>query len=163
MVLRRNLFCLLMIGLAATGAGLPACSQQPLKLIETGDLYTETVPSSQVYFSDITASQIADELIVAGKVSRRNTTFSGTGRIDIAVVAPGGTVIDTMDVPHTPPVLPKTPGARRHRSARFEARLRCRAPHWSIIRIAYHSRPVSKTSVSEEENFALPKDYDYGG
>ena len=102
--------------------------------------------------------------MVSGKVSRRNTSFSGAGRVDMAVVSPGGLVIDTANVPYTPKILPKTPGARKHRSSHFEARLRCIPPGWTVIRIAYHCKAVSEDPMLDyEDDVAVPGDHDYGG
>lgn len=154
---------LLLICLWAAAVSISGCYSQRFHLIEMGDLYIEPIPSAQVYLSRIIAKQEGDELMISGEVSRRNTYFSGVGRVDVAVVSPGGMVIDTASVPYTPRVLPKTPGARKHHSSHFEVRLRCTPPLWSIVRIAYHAKALSNDLMPDEENLALPDDHDYGG
>ena len=154
---------MLMICFWAGAMAISACNSQQLQLVKMGDLYIEPIPSAQVTFSDITAKQEGDELVISGEVSRRNTSFSGAGYVDVAVVSPGGMVIDKASIPYTPRILPKTPGARSHHPSHFEGRLRCTPPQWSIIRIAYHAQAVPGDLKVDEGNLALPEDYDYGG
>jgi len=159
----KGVFLGLLICLCATAISMSGCSSKRFQLIEMGDLYMEPIPSTQVYFSDIIARQKGDVLTISGEVSRRNTSFSGAGYVDIAVVSPAGMVIDTASVPYSPRILPKTPGARKHHPSHFEVHLRCIPPQWSIIRIAFHAKAVSSDFMPEEENLALPDDHDYGG
>ena len=157
-------FFLLLACFAVGIAYISGCSSHRSHLVKVEDLFVETIPSSRVYISDITARQEGDELMISGKVSRRNTPFSGAGHVDIAVISPGGLVIETANVPYTPKILPKTPGARKHRTSRFEARLRCIPPAWTVIRVAYHARAASGDPMPDHENnIALPEDHDYGG
>lgn len=163
MKIKGSLF-LLLTGFVAAAACISGCSSQGSHLVKMGDLFIETIPSSQVYFSDIIAGREGNELVISGKVSRRNTSFSGAGHVDVAVVSPGGLVIDAAHVPYIPKILPKTPGARKHRSSRFETRLQCVPPEWTVVRIAYHGKAISDDPILDhEDNLALPKDYDYGG
>ena len=157
-------FFLLLTCFAVSMAYISGCSSHRSHLVKMEDLYIEAIPSSLVYLSDITARQEGDELVISGKVSRRKTSFSGAGHVDMAVVSPGGLVIETANVPYTPKILPKTPGARKHRTSRFEARLRCIPPAWTVIRIAYHSKAASDDPMLDhEDNIALPEDHDHGG
>lgn len=135
-------FFLLLTCFAVAAASISGCSSQRSNLVKMGELFIETIPSTRVYLSDITAKQEGDELVISGKVSRRNTAFSGSGRVDVAVVSPSGVVIDTANVPYTPKILSKTPGARKHRSSHFEARLRCVPSEGTVIRVAYHGKAV---------------------
>ena len=66
-----------------------------------GGLFVEPIPSSRVYLSNITAKQEGDELVIAGEVRRRNAAFSGIGHVDLAVVSPGGTVINQANAAYT--------------------------------------------------------------
>jgi hypothetical protein len=156
-------FFRVLICLAAAAAWGSGCSVERLHLVKMGDLFIEPISSCQVHFSDITVRQDGEDLLISGDVSRRNPSFSGAGRVDVAVVSPAGMVIDTATAPYTPPILPKTPGARKHHSSHFEVRLRCDPPQSSIVRIAYHARGVSSDLMPDSENFALPDDHDYGG
>jgi len=154
---------LLMICFWAAAVAISACHSQQLQLVQMGNLYIEPISSAQVTFSGIIAKQEGDELVISGEVSRRNTSFSGAGYVDVAVVSPGGMVIDKASIPYTPRILPKTPGARKHRPSHFEDRLHCTPPQRSIIRIAYHAQAVSGDLKMDEGNLALPDDHDYGG
>ncbi len=157
-------FFLLLTCFAVATAYIPGCSSHRSHLVKVEDLFIETIPSSWVYLSDITARQEGGELVISGKVSRRNTSFYGSGHVDMAVVSPGGLVIATANVPYTPKILPKTPGARKHRASRFEVSLRCIPPAWTVIRIAYHAKAASDDpTLDHEDNIALPEDHDYGG
>ena len=129
-----------------------------------GNLFVEPIPSSRVLLSNITAKQEGDELLITGEVRRTNTAFSGMGHVDVAVVSPSGAVINQTNIPYTPKILPKTPGARKHRPSHFEARLSCVPPKGSIIRLAYHSKPDPDDPLLDcEDNAALPDGHDYGG
>ena len=157
-------FLLLLTCFAVATAYISGCSFNRSRLVKMGDLFIETIPSSRAFLSDITARQEGDELVISGKVSRRNTSFSGAGHVDMAVVSPGGLVIATANVPYTPKILPKTPGARKHRASHFEARLQCVPPEWTVIRIGYHAKAASDDpTLDHEDNVALPEDHDYGG
>ena len=97
-------------------------------------------PLHWVRMSNISTNQEADELVIAGDVSRRNSAFSGKGHVDVAVVSPAGKAICKASANYTPAILPKTAGARNHRSSHFEVDLRCTPPPKSVIRIAYHNK-----------------------
>ncbi len=148
---------------SAVCISISGCSSQSLHLTRMGDLFVEPIPSSRVWFSDITAEQKGNELVISGKVSRLNPSFSGAGRVDVAVVSPGGEVVSKASVPYTPKVLPITPGARRHRASHFDARLSCMPPYGSIVRIAFHGLSSPSDDLFDgEENEAVPVVQDYG-
>ena len=157
-----NAFFWVLISLAAA-AWVSGCTIEGLHLVQMDDLYIEPIPSSLVHFSNIAVKQDGKDLVISGALSRRNPSFSGAGRVDVAVVSPAGRVIDAATAPYAPPILPKTPGARTHRSSHFEVRLSCDPPPSSIVRIAYHAKGVSSDLMPDSENFAVPCDYDYGG
>ena len=159
----KNWIILIVLCSAMVCVSISGCSYQGLRLKRMGDLLIEPIPSSRASFSDIIAEQKGDELVISGKVSRLNPAFSGAGHVDMAVVSPGGLVVCKTSVPYTPRVLPKTPGARKHRSARFEARLSCVPPRESIVRIAFHGLSDSPDDLSDcKENEAVPDVWDYG-
>jgi hypothetical protein len=129
-----------------------------------GGLYVETIPSSRVYLSNINVKQNGGDLVISGEVSRRNTAFSGLGHVDVAVVSSDGVVMAQGIAPYSPKILPKTPGARKHRPSRFELHLTCTPPGGSIIRVAYHGQPDSSDSLLDHErNYAVPESHDQGG
>jgi len=155
---------LLLLWVAAASAGMGGCVTQNSSLVHVGGLFVETIPSSRVFLSNIIVRPEGDELVITGEVRRRNAAFSGKGHVDVAVVTPGGTVIGQASTFYTPGILPKTPGARKHRPSRFEVRLNCIPPQGSIIRLAYHGKPDPDDPLLDcEDNFAVPHDHDHGG
>ncbi len=129
-----------------------------------GGLYVEKIPSSRVYLANINVKQNGKDLLISGEVSRRNAAFSGLGHVDVAVVSPDGEVIGQGIAPYSPKILPKTPGARKHRPSRFELHLTCTPSVGSIIRVAYHGQPDSDDPLLDHErNYAVPEAHDHGG
>lgn len=136
----------------------------PYVLDPQGNFYIECIPSSRAYLSDINVDQQGEELVIQGAVSRLNDAFSGIGHVDVAVVSPAGQVISQASAPYEPKILPKTPGARRHRASRFEIRLSAVPPKGSYIRLAFHGKPDPNDAILyEHENLALPEEFDFGG
>jgi len=136
----------------------------PYVLDSQGNFYIERIPSSWAYLSDITVDQEGQELVIKGAVSRLNDAFSGTGHIDVAVVSPPGQVVSHASASYEPKILPKTPGARKHRASRFEIRLSAIPPKGSVIRLAFHGRPdPNDTPLYEHKNLAVPDKFDFGG
>jgi hypothetical protein len=136
----------------------------PYVLDPQGNFYIERIPSSWAYLSDIIVDQDGETLVIKGAVRRRNDAFSGTGHIDVAVVSPPGQVINQASAPYEPQILPKTPGARKHRASRFEIRLSAIPPKGSAIRLAFHGRPdPNDTPLYEHKNLAVPDKFDFGG
>jgi len=136
----------------------------PYVLDSHGNFYIERIPSSWAYLSDITVDQEGETLVIQGAVSRLNDAFSGTGHIDVAVMTPAGHVINQASAPYEPQTLLRTPGARRHRSSRFEIHLTGIPPKGSVIRLAFHRKPdPNDTPLYEHENLAVPDEFDFGG
>ncbi|HKI49978.1 MAG TPA: hypothetical protein VKA69_11665 [Desulfobacteria bacterium] len=128
-----------------------------------GEVYVETIPSSRAYLSNINVKQNGGDLVISGEVSRRNTAFSGLGHVDVAVVSPDETVIGQANAVYSPKVLPKTPGARKHRPSHFEVHLNCIPPQGSIVRVAYHGKPDPDDPLMDlQENYAIPEHHDQG-
>ncbi len=148
----------------AAVAIMGGCASQYDSHDHPGGLYVEVISSSQVTLSNINVRQEGRELIISGEVSRRNAAFSGKGHVDMAVISHGGTVVVQANTIYTPGILPKTPGARKHRPSRFEVHLNCIPPRGSIIRVAYHGTPDSDDPhLDGEDNYAVPKEHDHGG
>ena len=147
----------------AAVAMMGGCASQHDSPDHTGGLYVEVISSSRVTLSNINVRQEGRELIISGEVSRRNTAFSGKGHVDMAVISHGGTVLVQANTIYTPEILPKTPGARKHRPSRFEVHLNCIPPRGSILRVAYHGTPDSDDPhLDGEDNYAVPKEHDHG-
>jgi len=165
MFMTRKCFSLLfLLSFAPALASMGGCLSQHASFDPVGDLYVETIPSSRVTLSHITVRQEGPEMVILGEVSRRNTAFSGLGHVDVAVVSPDGLVIGQANASYSPKVLPKTPGARKHRPSHFEVKLYCNPPQGSIIRVAYHGKPDPNDPLLDaRENYAVPEHHDHGG
>ncbi len=152
--------CLFVLLWLAIGACMGGCASKYSSSAPAGDLFVKIIPSSWVRMSNISTDQEADELVIAGDVSRRNSAFSGKGHVDVAVVSLAGTAICKASADYTPAILAKTAGARNHRSSHFEVDLPCTPPPKSIIRIAYHNKSgPDDPHPGCEDNAALPNDH----
>lgn len=136
----KNFNVLFLLGVVTTGIFLSGCAPKHMNLITKKGVSIEAVHSARVHISDLAVSEDGNELVITGKVSRRNPSISGSGHVDVTILDPAGNVIEKGSVPYTPTTLPKTPGARRHRGSRFEVRLPCVLPAGSKVQIAYHAR-----------------------
>jgi hypothetical protein len=164
MVRGKYLGVLLVSGLAMAGVLLSGCVSDHFNPVKVGSFFIECIHSSAVYISDVTIDQDADGCEIAGKVYRRNPSISGLGHIDVAVVSPAGDVLEKVSVSYFPKILPKTPGARKHRGSRFEVRLASVFPQWCTVRVAYHGGSQSDKKVFDcGDNAAAPVVIDYGG
>ena len=160
---KRISFYLLMIWLLAA-ISIGGCTSLHSSPAQMEGLFIEHVHSSRVSLSNIIVGQEGDELVITGEVRRLNTAFSGMGHVDVAVVSPDGAVMNQAHIDYQPKILPKTPGARKHRPSHFEVRLRCVPPKGSLIRVAYHGKPAQDDPLLDcEDNLAVPHDHDYGG
>lgn len=161
---RGTLFLLILWFLVSIGAGLEGCASRQSSPEHAEDLFVEHIHSTRVSLSNIIVAQEGDELVITGEVRRLNAAFSGMGHVDVAVVSPSGAVINQTNADYTPKILPKTPGARRHRPSHFGVRLRCVPPKGSIIRVAYHGKPAQDDPLLDcEDNLAVPQNHDHGG
>lgn len=154
-----HLFC--MVGVLS---GLWGCAARLGPHDHMDGLYVETIGSSRVTLSNINVRQADRELIISGEVRRRNAAFSGKGHVDMALISPAGMVVCQVSTSYTPGILPKTPGARKHRPSRFEVHLNCIPPRGSILRVAYHGAPdPDDPQLDGEDNYAVPQEHDHGG
>jgi hypothetical protein len=161
---RISLYLLMIWYLAVMGIGFGGCASRYSSLDHMEGLFVEHIHSSRVSLSNIVVGQEGDELVISGEVRRLNTAFSGMGHVDVAVVSPGGAVINQVNAAYTPKILPKTPGARKHRPSRFLVRMYCAPPKGSTIRVAYHGKPAEDDPLLDcEDNLAVPHDHDHGG
>jgi len=135
----KNLSVLSVLGFLTTGIFLSGCAPKHVNLITKKGVSIETIHSAQVHISDVVVSEDGNELVITGKVYRRNRSISGSGHVDVTILDPAGNVIEKGSVPYTPTTLPKTPGARRHRGSRFEVRLPSVLPAGSRVQVAYHA------------------------
>ena len=128
-----------LLGFAIIGMFSSGCARKHKNLITQKGVSIEAVHSERVHISDLAVSEDGNELVITGKVHRLNQSISGSGHVDVTIMDSAGNVIERGDVPYTPTTLPKTPGARKHRGARFEVRLPCVLPAGSQVRVGYHA------------------------
>ena len=136
----KNFGVLFLLGFVTTGMFLIGCAPKHVNLITKKGVSIETIPSALVHFSDMAVTENGNELVITGKVYRRNRSISGSGHVDVTILDSAGNVIEKGSIPYTPSTLPKTPGARKHQGSRFEVRLPCVLPSESKIQVAYHAR-----------------------
>ena len=135
----KNFSVLFLLGFATTGMFLAGCAPKHKNLITQKGVSIEAVHSAQTHISDMAVSEDGNELVITGKVHRRNRSISGSGHVDVTILDSAGNVIEKGGVPYTPTTLPKTPGARKHRGSRFEVRLPGVLPAGSKVQVAYHA------------------------
>ena len=135
----KDLIVSILLGLAMTGMFLSGCAPKHKNLITPKGVSIEAVHSERIHISNLAVSEDGNELVITGKMHRRNQSISGLGHVDVTILDPAGNVIERCDVPYIPTTLPKTPGARKHRGARFEVCFFRVLSAGSKIRVAYHA------------------------
>jgi len=135
----KNFGVLFLLGFVTPGMFLIGCAPKHLNLITKKGVSIEAIHSAQVQISDMAVSEDGNELVITGKVYRRNRSISGSGHVDVTILDSAGNVIEKGSVPYTPTTLPKTPGARRHRGSGFEVRLSGVLPAGSRVQVVYHA------------------------
>ena len=135
----KNFSVLFLLGFVTTGMFLSGCAHRQKNLVTKKGVTIETVHSERVRISHVAVSEDGNELVITGKVYRRNRSISGSGHVDVTILDSADNVIEKGGAPYTPTTLPKTPGARRHRGSRFEVRLPSVLPAGSRVQVAYHA------------------------
>jgi hypothetical protein len=114
------------------------------------------MPTKRLYISWATVYKKGDAAEVRGVIRRRHRGFySAHGHIDIAVVAPDGTVLEETNTLYHPRIL-RRKGVPR---ARFTASMSTVPPPGSTVRLSYHEdkNPYSVSKpFSCDTNAALP-------
>ena len=113
------------------------CATSNTNYTNEASVLFERMSSEDVFISEVHAYEDGDELVIYGKVKRAvdNCCDPARGRVDIAVVAPDGLVLDVVSVLYSPRNIPKI----RSRSSHFTTRLPYTLPDGIIIRITHHS------------------------
>lgn len=132
-VLRNPLQAVLLL---AAGLSVSGCATTGFDSKPEAKLLFEWVPSQEVFISEVHACREADTVSVYGKVKRTAASCCNAlrGHIDIVVIGPDGSVLDTPSLLYSPRNIPKV----RTRSARFAARLPYNLPAGTTLRMAYH-------------------------
>ncbi|MBW2111147.1 MAG: hypothetical protein JRH00_06885 [Deltaproteobacteria bacterium] len=152
----KNFDILFLLGLVTTAMFLSGCAYKHANLISQKGISIETIHSAGAHISDVAVSEDDNELVITGKVYRLNPSISGRGHVDVTILDSAGNVIEKGTVPYTPTILPKTPGARKHRGSRFEVRLPCVLPAGSKVEVAYHARLKPESNSPDCERSVSP-------
>jgi len=147
----KNFSVLFLLGVVTTAMFLSGCAPKHVNLITKKGVSIEANHSARVDISDVAVSEDGNELVITGKVYRRNRSISGSGHVDVTILDPAGNLIEKGSVPYTPATLPKTPGARRHRGSRFEVRLPSVLPAGSKVQVAYHATVKPESNGLDRE------------
>jgi hypothetical protein len=93
--------------------------------------------TEDVFITKVYTYEEDGELVILGQVKRslQNCCDSARGHVDIALLTPDGTVIDSFSTLYSPSNIPKV----RSRSSSFKVRRPYLPPDGIIIRMAYHS------------------------
>lgn len=149
-----SIFCALIF--VTTGVFLTGCASDRVNLVDRGTLSIERVPSRGIYISEVRVNQDGNELVVTGRVKRRDVSAGGFGHVDVAIISPEGKTLEQVSTYFSPRIIPRKHDHRRLHGSRFEVRLPTIPPTGSKVRVAYHriSKPDSRTS-SCGENMAV--------
>ncbi len=110
------------------------CALHRVNLVDNGTVLLELVPSDEGYVSQAHVFQDDDEMLISGKVKR--TTHSSAihqGHVDIAIIAPDGTVVHEVSAPDTPTSLRRRATTKRT----FSVRLKIVPAQGTKIRMTY--------------------------
>lgn len=93
-------------------------------------------------FEYVKIAQDGDELVVYGKVAHRHDICESDGHVDLAIIAPGGSVAYATS-------LPLTRGSRVHgwHGAAFRTRVAFRLAPEHVVRLAFHGERCSGGEV----------------
>ena len=131
--LQRSLAAILVLAASLAASGCTTLSTDSKRQAK---VLFEWVPSQEVFISEVHAYEEANTVSVYGKVKRTAASCCNAvrGHIDMMVIGPDGSILDTPSLLHSPRNIPKT----RTRSARFAAKLPYSLPAGATLRMAYH-------------------------
>ena len=135
---------------------ISGCLGGRVDLVDNQTVSLERVPTKYFYISWATVYQEGDATEVRGEIRRRYRGKGGGvghGHIDVAVLAPDGTVLEEVSTLYYPRDIP-----RKH-AAYFTARLSKVPPPASTIRVVHHGHACSTfRAFNCSNNAALPRD-----
>ena len=113
------------------------CASSTISYEKNVSVQFERVSSEDAHISEAHAYEDGDELVIYGKVKRavNNCCDAARGYVDIAVIGPGGFILDVIHTLYSPRNIPKS----RSRSSHFTTRLPYTPPDGVTIRITHHS------------------------
>jgi len=145
----RDVSILAVLIFVATGVFSAGCAPNRVNLVDTGTVSIETVPSKEIYISEVRINQDGNELVLTGRVKRRHLAPVGFGHVDVAIISPEGKSLEQVSTYYNPRIIPRKRGHRRLHGSGFEVRLPVIPPAGSTIRVAYH-----RSAKSESETFS---------
>jgi len=147
-----QLFLLVLIFLMVSSA-IVSCASTHEDLIKNETVKIERIPSREYRITRVFAYNENNVLVVTGRVERWNSTYSGSGHIDIAIVDPEGNITNRISTYYIPRLVCRNPS----HGSRFEVRLSNIPSMGSIIRIAHHRNIIPQNeSFQCKNNIAIP-------
>lgn len=147
-------FSRLLIGMSLTFGSIliSGCATSNLNYKNEASVTFECVPSENALISNVHAFENGDELVILGKVKRaaNNCCDAVRGHVDVAIVAPDGSVLNAGSFLYSPRNIPKV----RSRSSHFKAVLPYIVPEDFILRITYHSSREFANSIPHKGTLA---------
>ena len=134
--------------LLAFGLSSTAFASTRIDLIKNDTLEIERLPSRGYRILRIFAYNDNNELVVTGRVKRLHSTYFGTGHVDIAIISPGGEILNQVSTSYTPRYLRRKPS----RGSRFEVRFPDVPQVGSTVRIVHHRNDELKNIAFQCEN-----------
>ena len=120
--------------LCLTAILVSGCLGGRVDLVDNQTVSLEPVPTGHLYVSWGGVYQKGGATEVRGVIRPRHRGFHGYGHVDVAVLAPDGTVLEEASALYHPRILPRKGVSR----ARFTVPLATVPPPGSTVRLAYH-------------------------
>jgi hypothetical protein len=141
--------------LGLTAILLSGCYGNRVDLVDNQTVSLERVPTKCLYISSAAVYQKGNATEVRGVISRQHRGFHGHGHVDIAVLAPDGTVLEESRALYHPRTLRRKGDPHAH----FTAPLSTVPPPGSTVRLSYHEDEDSSSETKPfncEKNAACP-------
>ncbi len=137
-----------LIKMAAISAAIliSGCTTNSQNHADQASVFFECIPTKNVVIRQVHAIEDEGELVIYGKVKRtiNNCCDATRGRVDIHLVGPDDSVLDTVSVLYSPRNIPKA----RSRSSSFTARLPYTIPYGCSLRMSYNENRNVADSTS---------------
>jgi hypothetical protein len=132
--------------LSLTAIVFSGCFGSRVDLVDNQTVSLVQVPTKHLYISSAAIYQKGNAAEVRGVIRPRHRGFHGPGHVDIAVVAPDGTVLEEARALYHPRILQRKSDPHAH----FTATLSAVPPQGSTVRLSYHK---------DEDPSSLPKPF----
>ncbi len=140
-VIMKNQTIIITFVIFFAGIVLSGCSFSKMNLTGNGAYTIERVNTSdRISIRSVKVYQDDGDTVVSGKVKLNKNLFQPKqGHVDIAVISPDGTVLDTASVFYNPRRLTRRMQLKANNGSYFTARFPGPLPQGSIVRLAPHN------------------------